>query len=71
MPVLKVYPSGASGGFSTSPPTARGPRGEVVGWSAGAARRLLAWLWSVDPHALPERGGISLTLTTGGRPDRY
>lgn len=69
MPVVKVYPSGTSGGFSTAPPTTRGPRGEVRGWSPGAARRLLAWLWSVDPKALPSSGGLSLTLTMGGRPE--
>lgn len=42
-------------------------RGDVVGWSVGAARRNTAWLQSVDGDGLPPVG-LALTLTMGGWP---
>jgi hypothetical protein len=40
----------------------RSPRGEVVGWSAAAARRQRQWAWSVESDALASTG-VAVTLT--------
>jgi hypothetical protein len=64
--VVKVFPGGSSGGFPGSG-AAPGKRAEINGWSTAAARRLIAWLWSVEADGLPA-DGWAVTLTTGGRP---
>lgn len=63
-----------AGGFSAGvagpgrkPGDGGNARGEVVGWTQGAARRNAAFLQSVDPDALPP-AGVALTLTMGGWP---
>ena len=59
---MKLYQNGAStymGGVGTHK---RAPRGDVVGWSAAAARRQRQWAWSVDSGALSGYG-YALTLT--------
>jgi hypothetical protein len=66
VPIVRVFPEGTSGGYASEPPTA--DRGEIKGWTSGAARRMIRWLWSVETMALPSHG-FAATLTTGGRPD--
>lgn len=71
MPRVSIYPGGTSGGFAGTGRTANDggkPRDAVKGWSAGSARRLVSWLWSVDPSMLGD-DGLAVTLTMGGRPD--
>lgn len=66
--VVRIYPGGTSAGFAGPGPENPGKRGDVTGWSPAAARRLIAWLWSVAADRLP-RSGWAVTLTTGGRPE--
>lgn len=71
MPLIRILPGGTSGGFPGLTQQDRAhvpPRGDVVGWSQGASRRLVAALWSVDSNALPA-AGWAVTLTTGGTPE--
>lgn len=65
---VRVWPGGTSGGFPGLREGAAPPRGVIRGWTAGAARRNSAFLWSVDPTKV-ETGGWSVTLTMGGLPD--
>ena len=71
MAILKILPGGTSGGFA-GPGRSVGdlgkPRGEVKGWTAGASRRHVAFLWSVDTERLSS-DGWALTLTMGGTPE--
>lgn len=72
MAVVRIWPGGSSGGFAgpgRKPDDGGAKRGEVNGWSKGAARRLLAWLWSVDAVKLEGRDGWAVTLTMGGTPE--
>ena len=65
---MKLYQNGLSaymGGVGTHK---RSPRGEVVGWSAAAARRQRQWAWSVDSSALTGYG-YALTLTMRETPE--
>jgi len=65
---MKLYQNGASaymGGVGTHE---RSPRGDVVGWSAAAARRQRQWAWSVDSGALTGYG-YALTLTLANTPE--
>lgn len=65
---MKLYQNGASaymGGVGTHE---RSPRGDVVGWSAAAARRQRQWAWSVDASGLTGHG-YALTLTMGRTPE--
>jgi len=71
LPVIKIYPSGSSVGAGTAPPWAGyvpPKRGTVAGWSPGSSRRLVRFLWSVNPDALPPVG-YAQTLTCGVTPD--
>lgn len=68
MPVLKIWPSGASVSFAGNNP-APAKRATITGWSSGAARRMLAWLWSINPDGLPPIG-FAVTLTMGGTPSQ-
>ena len=62
MATLKSYVNGASMGRGNAAPVG-GARGKVNGWTRGAVRRHLAWLWSVDCSALDGDGyGVTLTL---------
>ena len=68
MPVVRVFPGGSSGGFAgagRSPDDGGKTRGEVKGWTAGSARRLVAVLWSIDASKLERDDGWALTLTIG------
>lgn len=68
MPVVRLLPAGLSGGFPPSALARRGGRrGQVVGWSAGAARRNMKFLWSIDTAALGG-SGWAVTLTVGDTP---
>lgn len=71
MPKLQIFPQGTSGG-SAGPGRKAGDggrtRGEVKGWSKGAARRNVAWLWSINPDELGN-DGWAVTLTMGGWPE--
>lgn len=65
---MRLWPNGLSGGIAPPPGTARpGKRGEVKGWTAGAARRNLRFLWSVHGDLLSEPGW-AVTLTVGETP---
>lgn len=69
---LSVYPGGTSGGFAGPgvTPESRGDHSTTVrAWSAGSARRLVAWLWSVNPDGLARDDGWALTLTVGETPE--
>ena len=65
MPVLKVFPSGVTGGFQ--PPsrdfTGAPLRGAVTGWTVASARRMIVWLMSLNPDALDRSDGYAVTLT--------
>jgi hypothetical protein len=69
MPTLRSYQSGVSvfmGGthvYNAEQKT----RGDVVGWSAAAARRNTRFLWTVDPLGL-HGAGYALTLTMRDTP---
>lgn len=68
MPTMKLYQNGTSvymGGFGTH---VRAKRGEVIGWSKGAARRQTRWLWSVSSDDL-SGFGYALTLTLLDTPE--
>lgn len=69
MPVVSILPGGTSGGHTYEGIRRPGKRGEVKGWTRGSARRLVAWLWSVNVDELPQAGGWALTLTSGVTPD--
>jgi hypothetical protein len=70
MATIKLLPNGVSGGFPPPAGTARpGKRGEVNGWTAGAARRNLQWLWSVNVDDMDAAAGWAVTLTVGETPD--
>lgn len=73
MPTVRIWPGGSSGGFagygSAEALAARDRRGDVRGWTAGSARRLVAFLWSVDATKLEGRSGWAVTLTMGGTPE--
>lgn len=70
MPVVTVYRHGATAGIATvgnrNPPK----RGEVKGWTAGAVRRNLAFLRSIDERALSGEGW-ALTLTVRDCPPSH
>lgn len=73
MAVLKMYPNGGamSRGRGQSVPPVGVKRGRVAGWSTQAAARHVAWLMSVDAHALVELEGRELfafTLTVRDTP---
>jgi hypothetical protein len=71
MPKLHIFPQGTSGGSAgpgRKPGDGGKKRGAVRGWSKGAARRNVAWLWSVDPDQLGS-DGWAVTLTMGGWPE--
>lgn len=69
MAVVRVFPGGVSGGFPGSGQRLTDTkRGEIKGWTQGASRRLVAWLWSIDPSMLGDNGW-ALTFTMGHTPD--
>lgn len=71
MPLVRIYPQGSSGGSAgpgRKPDDGGKTRGKVVGWSKSAARRNVAWLWSVDPDQLASDGWAA-TFTMGGWPE--
>ncbi|HMF58840.1 MAG TPA: hypothetical protein VK595_00630 [Vicinamibacterales bacterium] len=69
MATVKLWPGGLSGGHAPDASTARpGKRGKVNGWSASAARRNLAFLWSVNPDEM-FGDGWAVTLTVAEAPD--
>lgn len=71
MATVTIRRAGFSAGLAgpgRAPGETRKARGEIVGWSMGAARRNVAFLQSVDPEGLPPHG-YALTLTMGGWPD--
>lgn len=71
MPVVKIMPSGTSISSGYVPADIRDnqdKRGDITGWSDSAARRMIHWLWSINPDMLPD-GGWAVTLTMGGTPD--
>lgn len=71
MAIVRVFPGGSSGGFAgpgRAPDDDGRTRGDCVGWSEGASRRLIQWLWSVNPDGLSD-DGWAVTLTMGGRPE--
>ena len=61
MATFKAYPNGVTMGHGNPQPVG-GPRGEVVGWSAGAVRRHKRWLYSVVAPKLTGHG-YAYTLT--------
>lgn len=67
MPVVRLWPGGISGGAAPTSPVGGGKRGKVVGWTAGAARRNLRFLWSVISSEM-EGQGYALTLTVAECP---
>lgn len=69
MAVVKLLPGGLSGGCAPPPTDApRSKRGKIRAWSAGAARRNLQFLWSIDTRELHGQG-YAVTLTLGDTPD--
>jgi hypothetical protein len=65
---MKLYQNGVSlymGGTGTH---TRAKRGEVVGWSAAAARRQRQWAWSVESEKL-NGNGVAVTLTLAHTPE--
>lgn len=71
MPVITVYRHGVTAG---TPPMrndhVRAKRGEVKGWSPGAVRRNLKFLYSIDERSLTGEGW-ALTLTVRKCPPSY
>lgn len=70
MATVNIRRSGFSAGVAGPGRTAGdlgSPRGDVVGWTRGAARRNTEWLQSVDGDRLPG-DGLALTLTIGSWP---
>lgn len=65
---VTIYPGGMSGGFAAPPGRGGGRRGQVNGWTRGAARRLVSFLWSVNPDLLGD-DGWAITLTVGETPE--
>lgn len=62
MATLKAYPLGVSCGLGNPAPTG-GKRGEIQGWSRGAARRNTEFLYSIDVDRLDGNGdAVTLTL---------
>lgn len=70
MPVLTVYRHGATAGIGTVGDHERAKRGEVKGWTAGAVRRNLAFLRSIDERGLTGEGW-ALTLTVRDCPPSH
>lgn len=71
MPVVRLWPGGSSGGYPGPGRTkadAGKTRGEIKGWTRGASRRLVAFLWSIHPDQLGD-DGWAVTLTTGSDPN--
>lgn len=68
MPVVTSYEHGFTMSHISNHERRPGKRGEVVGWSDGAARRNIAFLRSVDESAL-DGHGFALTLTVGTCPE--
>lgn len=71
MATVKLWPNGLSGGHSPDASLRRpGKRGRVKGWTAGAARRNMQFLWSVAVDLLSEdtSPGYALTLTVADCP---
>jgi len=68
MATVRLWPGGLSGGHAPDASTARpGKRGKVNGWTAGAARRNLAFLWSVNAAEMQGQGW-AVTLTVAEAP---
>ena len=59
--------NGAKAALMSRAPSTRGVRGEVCGWSAGAARRNRDFLWSIEVDSLLGRA-VSVTLTVRNCP---
>lgn len=70
MPVVTVYRHGATAGIGSVGKHERAKRGEVKGWSAGAVRRNLAFLRSIDERGLTGEGW-ALTLTVRDCPPTH
>lgn len=70
MPVVTVYRHGATAGVASMSNHKRVPRGDVQGWSAGAVRRNLAFLRSIDERGLTGEGW-ALTLTVRDCPPTH
>lgn len=69
MATVSIWPNGLSGGCSPDGSLRRpGKRGVVKGWSPGAARRNLKFLWSVSTDLL-DGPGWAVTLTVGETPE--
>lgn len=68
MGVVTVRPGGSSAAFPTKQTHIRAKRGQVKGWTADSARRMIQWLWSVQADELTGQG-FALTLTVGTTPD--
>lgn len=62
LPTMKLYQNGLSTYMGGTGDHERAPRGEIVGWSAAAARRHRQWAWSIDADSLTGHG-YALTLT--------
>lgn len=69
MATVRILPGGTSGGCAPVEVKSRGKRGAIKGWSAGAARRNLRFLWSVNVDLLGDAPGYAVTLTTGHTPE--
>jgi len=61
-PKITLLPSGINGGIASTGNSAPPLRGQIQGWSAGAARRNMRFLQSVMLDKLPPMG-LSITLT--------
>ena len=63
LPTMKLYRNGTSSYMGGVGDHERAPRGDIVGWSAAAARRQTQWLWTVDADQLTGSGhAITLTM---------
>lgn len=62
MPVVSVYRHGITAGIAPVSNHKRAKRGEIHGWSAGAVRRNLKFLYSIDERGLTGEGW-AFTLT--------
>ncbi len=70
MPVVTVYRHGATAGVGSVGNRKPSKRAEVKGWSAGAVRRNLQFLYSVDERGLTGEGW-ALTLTVRDCPPTH
>jgi hypothetical protein len=69
MAKVTIWPNGLSGGHSPDVSLRRpGKRGQIKGWSRGAARRNLRFLWSIATDLLDDTGW-AITLTSGETPE--